>query len=109
VLQTVLKRPNFQLDRDLDALLQEFNKPTELPEIASVPLHLDNLFQAAVAEVDKTKSKSIKEDRCRLSKVIIPEFLQLTPGVELNLADRGSLFYEAAIALLHFQHHQWLT
>jgi len=78
VLQTVLKRPNFQLDRDLDALLQEFNKPTEpeLPEIASVPLHLDNLFQAAVAEVDKTKSKSnSKEDRCRLSKVlIIPEF-----------------------------------
>ena len=60
VLQTVLKRPNFQLDRDKDALLQEFNKPIEpeLPEIASVPLHLDNLFQAAVAEVDKTKSKS---------------------------------------------------
>ena len=60
MLQTVLKRPNFQLERDLDALLQEFNKPIEpeLPEIASVPLHLDNLFQAAVAEVDKTKSKS---------------------------------------------------
>jgi len=64
VLQTVLKRPNFQLDRDLDALLQEFNKPTEpLPEIASVPLHLDNLFQAAVAEVDKTKSKSNSKRR----------------------------------------------
>jgi len=47
VLQTALERPNFQLDSDLDALLQEFNKPTEpeLPEIASVPLHLDNLFK----------------------------------------------------------------
>ena len=65
VLQTVLKRPNFQLDRDLDALLQEFNKPIEpeLPEIASVPLHLDNLFQAAVGEVDKTKSKSTSKKK----------------------------------------------
>ena len=60
MLQTVLERPNFKLDRDLEALLQEFKKPTqpELPEIASVPLHLDNLFQEAVAEVDKSKSKS---------------------------------------------------
>jgi len=37
VLQTVLKRPNFQLDRDLDALLQEFNKPTE-PEYQKLPV-----------------------------------------------------------------------
>lgn len=59
VLQTVLKRPDFNLERDLDALLQEFNKPLEpeLPEIASVPLHLHNLFQEAVAEVNKSKSK----------------------------------------------------
>ncbi len=60
VLQTVLGRPDFQLDRDLDALLQEYNKPTEpeeLPEIASVPEHLHNLFQEAVAEVNKSKSK----------------------------------------------------
>ena len=60
LLQTVLERPNFQSDRDLKALLQEFNKPTEpeLPEIASVPIHLDNLFQEAVAEVNKSNSKS---------------------------------------------------
>lgn len=60
VLQTVLKRPNFKLNRDLEALLQEFNKPIEpeLPEIASVPEHLHNLFQEAVAEVNKSSSKS---------------------------------------------------
>lgn len=59
VLQTVLERPNFKLDRDLDTLLQEFKKPTEpeLPESASVPVHLDDLFQEAVAEVNKSKSK----------------------------------------------------
>lgn len=59
VLQTVLERPNFKLDRDLATLVQEFNKPTEpeLPESASVPVHLDDLFQEAVAEVNKSKSK----------------------------------------------------
>ncbi|MBD2357932.1 hypothetical protein H6G41_25525 [Tolypothrix sp. FACHB-123] len=57
VLQTVLQRADFQLSRDLDALLQEFNKPLEpdLPEIASVPVHLHNLFQAALGEVQKSK------------------------------------------------------
>ena len=59
ILQTVLNRP-IQLERDLEALLQEFNKPTspDLPETASVPLHLHNLFQEAVAEVNKSSSKS---------------------------------------------------
>lgn len=59
VLQTVLNRPNFKLDTDLDCLLQEFNKllEPELPEIASVPEHLHNLFAEAVAEVNKSKSK----------------------------------------------------
>ena len=60
LLQTVLKRPDFKLDRDLDPLLQEHGKPIEpeLPEIASVPIHLHNLFQEAVAEVQKSsKSK----------------------------------------------------
>lgn len=58
VLQTVLQRP-FHLETDLDAVLQEFNKPIEpeLPEIASVPLHLHNLFQEAVEEVSKSKPK----------------------------------------------------
>ncbi len=59
VLQTFLERPQFKLDRDLDALLQEHGKPLEpeLPEIASVPIHLHNLFQEALAEVNKSKSK----------------------------------------------------
>ncbi|MCL1471025.1 hypothetical protein [Argonema antarcticum] len=59
VLEGVLGRPNFSLESNLDSLLQEFNKPLEpeLPEIASVPEHLHNLFQEAVAEVNKSKSK----------------------------------------------------
>ena len=59
VLQTYLQRPDFRLESDLKPLLQEFNKPTEpeLPEIASVPIHLHNLFQEALADVNKSKSK----------------------------------------------------
>ncbi len=60
VLQTLLQRPEFSLETDLNALLQEFNKPLEpeLPEIASVPIHLHNLFQEALGEVSKSKPKS---------------------------------------------------
>ncbi|NEU71086.1 hypothetical protein PI95_000465 [Hassallia byssoidea VB512170] len=59
VLQTYLQRPDFRLSSDLKPLLQEFNKPIEpeLPEIASVPIHLHNLFQEALADVNKSKSK----------------------------------------------------
>jgi hypothetical protein len=60
LLKLVLERPNFQLDRDLGPLLQEFNKPAEphLPETASIPLHLNQLFEEALVEVNKSKSKS---------------------------------------------------
>jgi hypothetical protein len=60
ILQTVLQRPEFNLKNDLDALLQEHDKPLEpeLPEIASVPVHLHNLFQEALGEVHKSKPKS---------------------------------------------------
>ncbi|RAM51811.1 MAG: hypothetical protein C6Y22_09795 [Hapalosiphonaceae cyanobacterium JJU2] len=60
ILQTVLQRPDFNLQNDLDILLQEYHKPLEpeLPEIASVPLHLHNLFQEALGEVHKSKSKT---------------------------------------------------
>lgn len=63
VLRSVLARPDFKLQQDLDALLQENHKPLEpdLPEIASVPLHLHNLFQEALAEVSKTKPKDKKK------------------------------------------------
>lgn len=59
VLQTVLQRPEFSVETDLDTVLQEFGKPIEpeLPEIASVPIHLHNLFQEAVTEVSKSKPK----------------------------------------------------
>jgi hypothetical protein len=60
VLQTFLQRPDFSLDNDWETLLQEFHKPLkpELPEIASVPIHLHNLFQEALGEVHKSKPKS---------------------------------------------------
>lgn len=59
VLQTFLQRPEFRLESDLDTLLQEFHKPIEpeLPDIASVPIHLHNLFQEALGEVSKSKPK----------------------------------------------------
>jgi hypothetical protein len=60
LLQTFLHRPDFSLANDLDTLLKEFHKPLtpELPEIASVPIHLHNLFQEALAEVNKSKPKA---------------------------------------------------
>jgi hypothetical protein len=59
-IQTALERPHFDLGQDFDKLLQEFNKPLdpELPETASVPMHLHTLFQDAVKEVHKSQSKS---------------------------------------------------
>jgi hypothetical protein len=62
ILQTILQRPELNLERDLDTLLETNHKllEPELPEIASVPLHLHNLFQEAVTEVSKSKSKSKK-------------------------------------------------
>jgi hypothetical protein len=59
VLQIILQRPKFHLESDLDVLLQEFHKPIEpeLPDIASVPIHLHNLFQEALGEVNKSKPK----------------------------------------------------
>ncbi|MEC4891748.1 MAG: hypothetical protein SAL07_00165 [Oscillatoria sp. PMC 1051.18] len=60
LLQTILERPNLNLKQDLPGLLKEYDKPLEpeLPESASVPVHLHNLFQEAVAQLNKSKSKS---------------------------------------------------
>lgn len=60
LLQEALERPYFNLSQDLDKLLQEFGKPIypDLPETASVPVHLHTLFQDAVKEVHKNQSKS---------------------------------------------------
>ncbi|MCC5619464.1 hypothetical protein LC605_31320 [Nostoc sp. CHAB 5836] len=60
VLKVFLQRPEFSLENDLNSLLQEFHKPIEpeLPDIASVPIHLHNLFQEALGEVNKSKPKA---------------------------------------------------
>jgi hypothetical protein len=65
-LRQELNNPNFQLKSDLSELLQKFGKPIQpqLPEIASVPLHLHNLFQDAVLEVNN-KQKVKNKDRER--------------------------------------------
>jgi hypothetical protein len=59
VLQRVLQRPTFRLQTDLNALLVEFDKllEPELPEIASVPIHIHNLFQEVVVDMSKSKPK----------------------------------------------------
>ena len=63
LLQDYTKKNDFNLDEDLDNLLLQYNKISvpELPAIASVPIHLNNLFEAAVAQVQKTKSKTKKK------------------------------------------------
>jgi hypothetical protein len=70
VLQSFLGRPEFKVESDLDALLQEHGKllEPELPEIASVPLHLHNLFQEALAEVNKSKSKNKGKKNVKAAK-----------------------------------------
>jgi hypothetical protein len=59
LLREVLAQPNFDLNADLNTALQAAGKSLqpELPEIASVPIHLHNLFQEAVLEVSKDKTK----------------------------------------------------
>ena len=65
-LTTLLQKytdTDFDLATDLDSLLLQHNKTEtpELPAMASVPLHLNDLFETAVAQVQKTKSKSKKK------------------------------------------------
>ncbi|MBE9213874.1 hypothetical protein IQ247_14565 [Plectonema cf. radiosum LEGE 06105] len=64
LLQQVLNRPKFDIKQDLVSLLTEFHKSLNpvLPEIASVPLHLHNLFQEALSEV---KGKSNKKGKTK--------------------------------------------
>ncbi|NEQ29029.1 MAG: hypothetical protein F6K28_60835, partial [Microcoleus sp. SIO2G3] len=64
VLRDVLNRPDFQL-ADLEAVLAQQGKSIEpdLPEIASVPMHLHTLFEEAIGEVNKSKPKSKKPQK----------------------------------------------
>lgn len=62
LLQQYTEQTDFDLDTDLTRLLLQHDKSDtpELPAIASVPIHLNNLFEAAVAQVQKTKAKPKK-------------------------------------------------
>lgn len=61
-LARVLQKPDFNIQKDLQPTLETYGKPAEpeLPEIASVPLHLNDLFQEALAEVNQTKKSKSK-------------------------------------------------
>ncbi|BAU64200.1 hypothetical protein STA3757_15710 [Stanieria sp. NIES-3757] len=67
LLQIFLQRPNFKLETDLETTLLEYDKSSkpQLPEIASVPLHLQTLFEEAVAQVQKSKYKTKKKKNAR--------------------------------------------
>ena len=54
-----LELPNFNLSTDLDSVLIKFNKYLEpdLPDLASVPIHLHELFQSAVQDVSRDQAK----------------------------------------------------
>jgi hypothetical protein len=54
-LRRVLNRPEFEIERDLESALAKYGKPLTptLPESASVPVHLHNLFQEALQAVGK--------------------------------------------------------
>ncbi|MGC9527550.1 MAG: hypothetical protein ACP5D7_18600 [Limnospira sp.] len=64
-LKKVLERPDFSLQTDLDPVLAEYGKSLEpdLPDIASVPRHLDDLFKEAIAQVNPSKSKRKKKSK----------------------------------------------
>jgi len=59
-LRRVLQRPDFAIKTDLSPVLETYGKVAdpELPETASVPIHLNDLFQDALAEVNQSKSKN---------------------------------------------------
>ncbi|MEL7037514.1 MAG: hypothetical protein AAFO04_18105 [Cyanobacteria bacterium J06592_8] len=65
LLKVVLERPDFQIEQDLEPTLKQYHKPLEpeLPEIASVPQHLHQLFEEAVAQVQQSKSKNSKKKK----------------------------------------------
>lgn len=65
ILQKYTNKNNFNLELDLNNLLLNYGKKSnpELPEIASVPIHLNDLFELAVAQVQKNKSKTKKKKK----------------------------------------------
>ncbi|MGB7249163.1 MAG: hypothetical protein WBC73_09510, partial [Phormidesmis sp.] len=60
-LRRVLGNPEFDVKQDLAGAIARYGKPLipELPETASVPIHLHNLFQEALRSVNKGTQKQI--------------------------------------------------
>ena len=63
LIQKYTQNSTFNLSQDLENLLEQHNKLATpiLPAIASIPIHLSNLFEAALAQVQKTKTKKKKK------------------------------------------------
>nr|MCU0519069.1 hypothetical protein [Oscillatoria sp. Prado101] len=90
VLREVLGRPDFTLERDLQELLKECNKPDEpeLPEIASVPVHLHDLFLEALTEVNKSQYPPVGQaGRLSLPNLSLLKFIcaRLLSAFALNI------------------------
>ena len=71
VLQRVLENSEFDIESDLNSVLAKYEKPLtpELPDSASVPLHLHNLFQEAMQMVGKSdKPKNSKHSKKKRKK-----------------------------------------
>lgn len=65
-LSRVSKNPSFNLEQDLDTLLLKYGKAIEptIPDSASVPVHLHDLFQEALQAVGKSgKKKATKKKK----------------------------------------------
>lgn len=62
MLRSALDHPHLSLEQDLESVLISFGHPVkpDLPETASVPLHLHNLFQEALLEVHRSQSSKSK-------------------------------------------------
>lgn len=72
-LRRILHNPAFNVEQDLDSVLVRYGKPLipQLPETASVPVHLHNLFQAALQTVGKghgAKGSAKKKSKKQKSK-----------------------------------------
>ncbi|MGB7058741.1 MAG: hypothetical protein WBD58_13625 [Geitlerinemataceae cyanobacterium] len=69
-LQTVLARPDFSLERDFADWLQQIDRRAQpkLPETASIPQHLQQLFEVALAQVNSSKSKSKTKKKAKGTK-----------------------------------------
>ncbi|KPQ34129.1 MAG: hypothetical protein HLUCCA11_16190 [Phormidesmis priestleyi Ana] len=70
VLRRVLNRPDFDIQTQLSPVLEKYGKSStpELPDSASVPLHLHNLFQDALKAVGKSAKQTGNADQKNKSK-----------------------------------------